>query len=228
MGEHSLCSKGKRLNAKQALWMRHGEGSWKAWLHKSLFHQRALKLPWGKILPLLAWVQQACAPYDLSKAACISSMLPFSHSSTLFPLFSFISFPFLHLFPTTLLSHQVKMSLYKTHWDAIMFTSDLFLRLFSSLVPLNLYKLAILVHESFYDKSGTALVRWQSHISGGFPQAPKCKAALESSHFWLIFSYLMWNPKMSKLMGITLKAFLMKIEHDFCQKAEPAFHWKAF
>lgn len=134
-------------------------------------------------------------------------MSPFSQSSALFLLLSFISFPFLHLFPTAPLNYQVKMSLYKAHWNAIVFTSDLFLRLFSSLVLLSLYKLAILVHESFYDKPGTALLRWESHIRRGFPQAPKCKAALEISLIWLIFSYLKWNPKMSKLMGITLKAF---------------------
>lgn len=106
-----------------------------------------------------------------------------------------------------LLNHQVKRSLYKTHRDAIVFTSDLFLRLFPSLPPLSLHELAILVHESFYDSPGTALVRWESHIRRGFPQAPKCRAALEISCIWLIFSYLKWNPKMSKLMGITLKAF---------------------
>lgn len=138
----------------------------------------------------------------------------------------------LSLFPTYFLplcwTTRLKWVLYIIHWDAIMFTSDLFLRFFSSLVLLNLYKVVILVHENFYDKSGTALLRWESHIRRGFPQAPKCKAALEISHIWLIFSYLKWNPKMIKLMGITLKAFLMKTEDDFCQKADPAFHWKTF
>lgn len=36
------------------------------------------------------------------------------------------------------------------------------------------------------------------------------------------------KSKDEQIDGITLKAFLMKTEHDFCQKTDPAFHWNTF
>lgn len=46
------------------------------------------------------------------------------------------------------------MNLYKTHWNAIMFISDLFFMKKAFLFPgATLYKIAILVNESFYDSN---------------------------------------------------------------------------
>lgn len=134
-GEHILCSKGNKLNAKQALWMK----SWGRFLKNMIAWEfialESFKASWRQNIPTGFLGSVSLCSLSSLQSFCISSMLAFIQSSTLFSLFSLVSFPFLHLFPTSPLNHQVKMSLYKSHWDAIMFTSDLFLMKEAFLFP---------------------------------------------------------------------------------------------